>query len=509
MGLPWYRVHTVVLNDPGRLIAVHLMHTALVAGWAGSMALYELAVFDPSDPVLNPMWRQGMFVMPFMARIGVTDSWGGWSVTGESVSNPGFWSFEGVALAHIGLSGLLFLASVWHWVYWDLELFRDPRTGNPALDLPKIFGIHLLLSGVLCFGFGAFHVTGAWGPGIWVSDAYGITGKVQPVAPAWGPEGFNPFNPSGVASHHIAAGILGFIAGVFHIAVRPPQRLYRSLRMGNIETVLSSSIAAVFFAAFITTGTMWYGSATTPLELFGPTRYQWDSGYFQQEIERRVENSLNEGLSLSEAWSRIPDKLAFYDYVGNNPAKGGLFRAGPMNKGDGIAEAWLGHPIFKDKEGRELTVRRMPAFFETFPVILVDKDGIIRADIPFRRAESKYSVEQVGVTLNFYGGKLNGQSFTDAPTVKKYARKAQLGEVLEFDRTTLESDGVFRSSPRGWYTYGHANFALFFFLGHLWHGSRTLFRDVFSGIGAEVTEQVEFGAFQKLGDRSTKKQGAV
>ena len=51
MALPWYRVHTVVLNDPGRLIAVHLMHTALVAGWAGSMALYELAVFDPSDPV--------------------------------------------------------------------------------------------------------------------------------------------------------------------------------------------------------------------------------------------------------------------------------------------------------------------------------------------------------------------------------------------------------------------------------------------------------------------------
>merc|ERR1712146_697962 len=28
----------------------------------------------------------------------------------------------------------------------------------------------------------------------------------------------------------------------------------------------------------------------------------------------------------------------------------------------------------------------------------------------------------------------------DAPTVKKYARKAQLGEVFEFDRTSLESD---------------------------------------------------------------------
>ena len=139
----------------------------------------------------------------------------------------------------------------------------------------------------------------------------------------------------------------------------------------------------------------------------------------------------------------------------------------------------------------------------------MDKDGIVRADIPFRRAESKYSIEQVGVSCNFYGGKLNGQVFTDAPTVKKYARKAQLGEVFEFDRTTLESDGVFRSSPRGWYTFGHANFALLFFLGHLWHGGRTLFRDVFAGIGTEVLEQVEFGAFQKLGDKSTKKQGVV
>merc|ERR1712232_824210 len=258
--------------------------------------------------VLNPMWRQGMFVMPFMTRLGITDSWGGWSITGESVSNPGIWSFEGVALTHIILSGMCFLAAIWHWVFWDLAIFRDPSTDEPALDLPKIFGIHLFLSGLLCFGFGAFHVTGLFGPGIWVSDAYGVTGKIQPVAPSWGADGFNPFNPGGIAAHHIAAGIF-----------------------------------AVFFAAFVTSGTMWYGAATTPIELFGPTRYQWDSGYFQQEIERQVETSVNEGLSESQAWSRIPDKLAFYDYIGNNPAKGGLFRAGAMNKGDGIAEAWLGH----------------------------------------------------------------------------------------------------------------------------------------------------------------------
>ncbi|ESA32919.1 photosystem ii chlorophyll-binding protein cp47 [Leptolyngbya sp. Heron Island J] len=481
------------------------MHTALVAGWAGSMALFELATFDPSDPALNPMWRQGMFVLPFMARLGVTGSWGGWSVTGETGVDPGFWSFEGVALAHIVLSGLLFLAAVWHWVFWDLDLFRDPRTGEPALDLPKMFGIHLFLSGLLCFGFGAFHLTGVWGPGMWVSDPYAITGHVQPVAPEWGPAGFNPFNAGGVVAHHIAAGIVGIVAGLFHLTVRPPQRLYKALRMGNIETVLSSSIAAVFFAAFVVAGTMWYGNATTPVELFGPTRYQWDSGYYQQEIERRAQADMAAGLSRQEAYENIPEKLAFYDYVGNSPAKGGLFRVGPMDSGDGIATAWLGHPVFKDAEGRELSVRRLPNFFETFPVILTDANGTVVADIPFRRAESQFSIEQTGVTVSFFGGELDGQTIKDPARVKRYARKALLGEPFEFDLETLDSDGVFRSSPRGWFTFGHAVFALLFFFGHIWHGSRTLYRDVFAGIDPDLSpEQVEWGFFQKVGDTSTR-----
>jgi photosystem II CP47 chlorophyll apoprotein len=279
--------------------------------------------------------------------------------------------------------------------------------------------------------------------------------------------------------------------------------------MGNIETVLSSSIAAVFFAAFVVAGTMWYGSAATPIELFGPTRYQWDQGYFQQEIERRVQASVASGDSLSEAWSQIPEKLAFYDYVGNSPAKGGLFRVGPMNDGDGIAQAWLGHPVFKDSEGRELSVRRLPNFFETFPVVLQDKDGVIRADIPFRRAESRYSFEQAGITASFYGGLLDGQTYSDAPTVKKYARLTQQGQPFEFDRETLNSDGVFRTSTRGWFTFAHACFALLFFFGHIWHGSRTIFRDVFAGIEADLEEQVEWGLFQKLGDKTTRTNKTV
>ncbi|GMN74965.1 hypothetical protein TIFTF001_054493, partial [Ficus carica] len=42
-----------------------------------------------------------------------------------------------------------------------------------------------------------------YGPGIWVSDPYGLTGRVQAVNPAWGVEGFDPFVPGGIASHPV------------------------------------------------------------------------------------------------------------------------------------------------------------------------------------------------------------------------------------------------------------------------------------------------------------------
>ncbi len=240
---------------------------------------------------------------------------------------------------------------------------------------------------------------------------------------------------------------------------------------------------------------MWYGSATAPVELFGPTRYEWDSSFFTQEINRRIKTGAK--------WDEIPKKLLFYDYIGNNPAKGGLFRAGPMNGGDGRAISWAGHPTFFDKAGRELVVRRMPTFYENFPVLLVDQEGFIRADIPFRRAESKFSIEQTGVRVKILGGRLDGTTFSEPKLVREYARKAQLGEIFDFD--IKNSDGIMRASPRTWFRYGHLCFALLFFFGHIWHGSRTLFRDVFSGIDPQVEEQIEFGAFDKIGDITTRR----
>jgi len=197
---------------------------------------------------------------------------------------------------------------------------------------------------------------------------------------------------------------------------------------------------------------------------------------------------------------KVPDKLAFYDYLGHNPAKGGLFRTGPMVRGDGVAIGWLGHPHFTTAEGETLFPRRMPSFFETFPTIFLDSLGVVRADQPFRRAEAKYALESVKLQVTLLGGSLNAVQLTSPITVAAIARTAQFGELLEFDRESVQADGVLRTSIRGWFTFAHVSFALIFFFGHWWHASRTLYRDLLAGLEEDAGALVEFGVYSKVGE---------
>ncbi|KAG4111240.1 hypothetical protein ERO13_D13G099025v2, partial [Gossypium hirsutum] len=73
-----------------------------------------------------------------------------------------------------------------------------------------------------------------------------------------------------------------------------------------------------------------------------------------------------------------------------------------------------------------------------------------------------------GLVLEFWDGKIYLCLRELYPaTVKKYARRAQLGEILELDRATLKSDSVFPSNPRCWFTFKHTPFTFLFFFGHI------------------------------------------
>ena len=145
----------------------------------------------------------------------------------------------------------------------------------------------------------------------------------------------------------------------------------------------------------------------------------------------------------------------------------------------------------------------MPAFFERFPVILMDEGGTLRADIAFRRAGSLYSIEERDVLLYFLGGILNKTESGGASVVKHYARKARCGQIFTFDKRGLATDGVWRTSCRGWYSFSHTATSLLFFFGHLWHASRAVFQDLWTGLTIQSLHQVEYGRNEKLGDNTT------
>ena len=70
-------------------------------------------------------------------------------------------------------------------------------------------------------------------------------------------------------------------------------------------------------------------------------------------------------------------------------------------------------------------------------------------------------------------------------------------------RLSGNADGVLRTSPRGWFTFAHITFSLLFLFGHWWHASRTLYRDLLSGIDKDASVPATFGGFLKVGDVAT------
>lgn len=126
------------------------MHRAFVTGWSDILILYELILVDSTDPIYNPIWRQGCYGIPFISRLGVLCSLYNWSL-GIEFNLKASWTYETVFLAHLSLSGSLIVSSLWHWAYWDIEIFVGYGTTNLVLDLNQLFGTSSRLYISLCF----------------------------------------------------------------------------------------------------------------------------------------------------------------------------------------------------------------------------------------------------------------------------------------------------------------------------------------------------------------------
>lgn len=106
--------------------------------------------------------------------------------------------------------------------------------------------------------------------------------------------------------------------------------------------------------------------------------------------------------------------------------------------------------------------------------------------------------------LYWEGGILSSLLYSTPSVLKDYLIKVQLGSIFTFDFSTSSGDGVFRTSPRGWYSFSHTALGKLFFFGHLWHASRGVNQSLWTGLTIPSLHEVQYGEYEKLGDYYSK-----
>ncbi|MEN9261298.1 MAG: Photosystem II reaction center protein, partial [Thermostichus sp. HHBFW_bins_43] len=59
----WLAGNARFVDLSGKLLGAHVAHAGLILLWAGGMTLFELAHWDPSQP----MYGQGLILLPHLA----------------------------------------------------------------------------------------------------------------------------------------------------------------------------------------------------------------------------------------------------------------------------------------------------------------------------------------------------------------------------------------------------------------------------------------------------------
>ena len=265
--IPWRAGNARLENLSGKLLGAHVAHAGLIVFWAGAITLFELSIFDPAQP----MYEQGLIVLPNLARLGIGTGGGGQIVT--------TYPYFVIGALHLISSAFLGFGGLFHALKGPETLAEKSFFGyrwNDSNKMTTILGIHLLLLGIgaLLLVTKAMFFGGLYDPAI---------GQVRSVAP-----NFNFVTPiayflgakgsfwlasvdrlEDVVGGHFYIAILCSIGGIWHISTSPFGWVKR-LFVWSGEAYLSYSIGALSLMAFVATLFVSVNTLVFPPEFFGP-----------------------------------------------------------------------------------------------------------------------------------------------------------------------------------------------------------------------------------------------
>ena len=87
------KAHITTQLISGKFLGAHLVHTALILVWAGTMSLFELSHFIPE----KPLYEQGFILLPHLATLG-----------------GNLYSHFIISILHLISAGILALGGIYH-----------------------------------------------------------------------------------------------------------------------------------------------------------------------------------------------------------------------------------------------------------------------------------------------------------------------------------------------------------------------------------------------------------
>jgi photosystem II CP43 chlorophyll apoprotein len=268
--IPWRAGNARLVNLSGQLLGAHVAHAGLIVLWVGAITLFELARLDTTQP----MYEQGLILLPNLARLGIGVGQGGAIVD--------TYPYHVTGVLHLISSAVLGAGGLFH-------VFRGPAKledrfsffgyrWDDANKMTTILGIHLILLGIgaLLLVAKAMFFGGLYDPAI--QNVRLVTSPTLNPAVIFGylvGTGGKFWIASvdrleDVIGGHLYVGLMCILGGVWHIRTQP-FRWAKNLFVWSGEAYLSYSIGAVSLMAFIATLFVSVNSLVFPVEFFGPT----------------------------------------------------------------------------------------------------------------------------------------------------------------------------------------------------------------------------------------------
>ncbi|MBW4619689.1 MAG: chlorophyll a/b binding light-harvesting protein [Cyanosarcina radialis HA8281-LM2] len=270
----WWTGNARLTDLSGRLLGAHIAHAGLIVFWAGAMTLFEIGRFDPQQP----MYQQGLILLPHLATLGL-----GVGNGGVVVDTYPYFVVGGL---HLISSAVLGAGGLFH-VFQGQQVLPEDRTWtgffgyewNDRDKISTILGIHLTLLGIGAWLL-VWHAM-FWG-GLYDPHAGSVRFVTEPTLDPGrifgylfglsGSEGLASVNNlEDVVGGHMWVGSLCIVGGLWHAATKPLPWAQKALVWSG-EAYLAYSLGAIAYMGILAAYFVFANDTVYPEVFYGPVR---------------------------------------------------------------------------------------------------------------------------------------------------------------------------------------------------------------------------------------------